>query len=266
MNQDYWVQKLRDRGFIPNKPKEQEKNVESPVEQVAEVVEPKFEGRADLWIEQMSSLPRFKRYSQTGEEGYLKHILENIGFGDRHLVDIGAWDGYHLSNTRYFIEEYDYRGLLIDGDNRGNSEVQQRWITKDNILDIMREYNVPKNFSLLCFDTDGNDYDILENMCSEYKPDVIVCEVNGTIPLGVSKKIQYNPNHVWNNDDYYGFSMSAGLKLAEKIGYRIVFQNDALNLYLVRKDLLGNPNAQINLNFQHNQYHPHNSTGVWVEV
>jgi hypothetical protein len=222
--------------------------------------------RDDSWIGQMNTMPRFKKYSQTGEEGYLRHILGHVGFGDRFLVDVGAWDGYHLSNTRYFIEEYGYRSVLIDGDNRGNLEVSERWVTKENILQIMQEHAVPKNFSLLSFDTDGNDYDILETLCSEYKPDVIVCEVNGTIPLGVSKKIQYNPNHTWNNDDYYGFSMSAGLKLADKIGYRIVFQNDALNLYLVRKDLLANPDIDINLNFQHNKYHPHNALGIWVEV
>jgi hypothetical protein len=60
--------------------------------------------------------------------------------------------------------------------------------------------------------------------------------------------------------------MSAGLKLAEHIGYRIVFQNDALNLYMVRKDLLSNPNREIELNFQHCQYHPHNPNGVWEQV
>ena len=218
----------------------------------------------DAWVSMMPNITRFKKYSQTGEEGYLNHIFQNIGFGNKYLVDIGAWDGFHLSNTRYFIEQYGYSGLLLDGDNRGNPEVKQHWITKENILEIMAQYNVSKNFSLLSYDTDGNDYDILETLCSEYKPDVIICEVNGTIPIGVSKKIQYNPNHVWNNDDYYGFSFSAGLKLAESIGYRIVFQNDALNLYMVRKDLLKNPEAHINLNFQHNLYHPHNPTGVWI--
>lgn len=220
----------------------------------------------DSWIHELHNLKRFRKYSQTGEEGYLLHILQNIGFGNKFLVDIGAWDGYYLSNTRYFIENFGYSSLLLDGDNRGNQEVQERWITKENILEIMEEYKVPRNFSLLSYDTDGNDYDIIETLCSEYKPDVIICEVNGTIPLGISKKIKYNPNHVWNNDDYYGFSISAGLKLADSIGYRIVFQNDALNLYMVRRDLLKNPDAEINLNFQHSQYHPHNSTGVWVEV
>lgn len=220
----------------------------------------------DSWINQIPNSPKFKKYSQTGEEGYLKFILDNVGNNNRFLVDIGAWDGYHLSNTRWFLEELDYKGLLIDGDNRGNLEVKQEWITKDNICSILKKYDCPKEFSFLSYDTDGNDYDIIEAMCSEYRPDVIICEVNGTIPLGVSKKIAYNPNHTWRENDYYGFSFSAGLKLAESIGYRIVFQNDALNLYMVKKELLANPEAPIHIDFHHNQYHPHDPNGVWVNV
>jgi hypothetical protein len=220
----------------------------------------------DSWIQQIPFSPKLKKHSQTGEEGYLKFILDNIGYNNRFLVDIGAWDGYHLSNTRLFLDELGFKGLLIDGDNRGNLEVKQEWITKDNVCDILKKYDCPKEFSLLSYDTDGNDFDIIQSLCSQYRPDVIICEVNGTIPLGISKKIAYNPSHTWNNDDYYGFSYSAGLKLAELIGYRVVFQNDALNLYMVKKELLANPDAPIHIDFTHNQYHPHNPNGVWVNV
>jgi hypothetical protein len=219
----------------------------------------------DNWISEIHA-HRFKKYSQTGEEGYIKFILDNIGYDNKYLVDIGAWDGFHLSNTRYFIEEHGFKSLLIDGDNKGNTEVKQEWITKENVCALLKKYRCPKKFTFMSFDTDGNDFDIIEEICGIYRPSLLVCEVNGTIPYGISKKIAYNPNHVWNNDDYYGFSFSAGEKLAEKIGYRIVFQNDALNLYMVRKDLLANPEAPIYLPFQHSAYHAHNPNGVWVEV
>ena len=220
----------------------------------------------DNWIYQLPNVPKFKKHSQTGEEGYLKFVLDNIGYNNKFLLDIGAWDGFHLSNTRYFIEDLGYNHLLIDGDNRGNTEVKQEWITKDNICEIMKKYDCPKEFSLLSYDTDGNDFDIIQALCSEYKPDVIVCEINGTIPLGISKKIEYNEKHTWNNDDYYGFSYSAAFRLAESIGYKIIFQNDALNVYMIRKELMENPNLDIPIYFQHNQYHAHNNVGKWVEV
>lgn len=217
------------------------------------------------WIEQIH-LHRKKIYSQTGEEGFIEFILQNIGDGRKFLVDIGAGDGQHLSNTKYFLEECGYRGVRFDGNNHGNPEVREFRITKDNVCDLMRRYKCPKEFTFLSIDIDGNDYDILHKILTVYEPMLVVCEINGTIPEGVSKKIPYNENHVWNNDDYYGFSFSAGIKLAEAMGYRAVFQNDALNMYLVRKDLLENPDAHINLNFQHCQYHPHNPQGVWEIV
>jgi|LakMenE18May11ns_1017448.scaffolds.fasta_scaffold9925988_3 hypothetical protein len=217
------------------------------------------------WIQQIY-FHRKKEYSQTGEEGFLEFILDNIGHGKKFLVDIGAGDGQYLSNTKYFLEYLGYKGIMIDGNPKDNEQVKKEWITSDNICDILKKYKCPKEFTLLSLDLDGNDFDIIKSICGQYKPMLIVCEINGTIPEGVSKKIVYNPNHTWNNDDYYGFSFSAGLKLAEAMGYKAVFQNDALNLYLVRKDLLENPEEAINLNFQHCQYHPHNPYGIWEEV
>ncbi len=219
----------------------------------------------DSWISQLP-LKKLKIHSQTGEEGFIKHILDNIGYGDkRFLVDIGAWDGAHLSNTKWFLDEHGFKGLLIDGDNRGNAKVKEEWITAENVCDVLKKHKCPKDFTFMSFDIDGNDFFVIKEILSKYRPRLIVCEVNGTIPFGISKTIRYNENHVWNSDDYYGFSFSAGLTLAELTGYRVIFQNDALNLYLVRKDLLGDPDS-IHVAFEHNPYHPHNSVGIWEEV
>jgi hypothetical protein len=217
------------------------------------------------WISQIH-LHRKQYFSQTGEEGFIEFILDNIGHGKKHLVDIGAGDGQYLSNTKYFIEEHGYKNILLDGDSRGNAKVKEFWITKDNVCDLLMRYKCPKEFTLLSIDLDGNDYDIIESICEVFRPRLIVCEINGTIPQGVSKKIAYNETHVWNNNDYYGFSFSAGLKLASKIGYRAVFQNDALNMYLVREDLLPEGIGEIDLAFNHSQYHPHEPNGVWEVV
>lgn len=203
------------------------------------------------------------KYSQAGEEHMIMGILLNIGLTNKFLVDIGAWDGTYLSNTKFLIEDHGFKGLLLDGDNHGNPEVKEIWVTKDNILDFLDNCHCPREFDLLSYDTDGNDYWILDVLLSYYQPRLIVCEFNGTIENGVSKTIEYNENHVWNNDDYYGFSFEAGKKLAEKHGYKVVFQNDALNMYLVKKELWeGEPDVT----YVPNQYHPHNSTGKWITI
>jgi hypothetical protein len=217
------------------------------------------------WISQIGQ-NRKQHFSQTGEEGYIEFILDNIGHGKKNLVDIGAGDGKYLSNTKYFIDRHGYKGILLDGDSRGNKNVKEVWITKDNVSDILMKYKCPKEFTLLSIDLDGNDYDIIESVCSDFKPRLIVCEINGTIPKGISKKIAYNEKHVWNNNDYYGFSYSAALILARKLGYVAVFQNDALNMYLVRQDLLPADIGDIDLAFNHSQYHAHDPNGIWEVV
>lgn len=221
--------------------------------------------KSDEWILRLPYLPLFKKYSQCGEEGILEFILNSIGHGNKKLVDIGAWDGTFLSNTKYFMEERGYSGLLMDGNNHGNTQVKQEWITRDNICDLMAKYGCPQYFSLLSFDLDGNDYDILSSMLKIYRPRVIVCEINTDIPENESKKIKYNSEHIWTNDDYFGFSFAAAQVLARNNKYRIVCQH-AWNLYLVRNDLLLNPDADINVPFQPIRCHAHNSIGEWEDV
>jgi hypothetical protein len=216
------------------------------------------------WIKQIPNAPQIKTWSQAGEEGYISYILSHIGHGLRYLVDLGASDGKSNSNTKYFLESHGYEGLLIDGNNRKNQSVKEHWITKDNVVSILKKYNVPLGFTFLSLDLDGNDYDILKEVMHHFQPMLVVCEINGTIPEGISKKIRYNPEHKYKGDDYYGFSFSAAFLLAKETGYRVIFQNDALNVYMVRRDLLEEPDAEIPIPFQSNPYHAHNPHGEWV--
>lgn len=206
-----------------------------------------------------------KLYSQCNEENYLNTIFRLIAPFDNYFVDIGAGDGNTLSNTR-LLKDYGWNGLMIDGAYE-TADVKKHFVTAQNIISILQKYKVPSSFDLLSYDTDGNDYYIIEEiLLYGYSPRVIICEFNGTIENDKSITIKYNPEHRWNNDDYYGFSFAAGKKLAERHGYRVVFQNDALNMYLVRRSLLADPDAPDVVSYVRNQYHPHNATGEWVTI
>ena len=225
----------------------------------------------NTWVQQIANAPKIKKYSQAGEEGYIKYILQTIPApmgkdGEGFLVDIGASDGFSNSNTRYFLENYGYKGILIDGDNKGNPAIKQEWVTKENVVEILKKYNCPTEFDLLSLDLDGNDYDITYEILHHFRPRLVVLEINGTIPLGIAKKIRYNAEHSYKGDDYYGFSFSAAFTLAAHNGYRVVFQNDALNVYLVRADLLPDPDMKIEVPFTYHPYHAHNPDGIWDEV
>ena len=56
--------------------------------------------------------------SQGGEDGILRAIFEQMGDGPRTVVDVGAWDGVHLSNTHSLLvpEASPWRGFLIEAD------------------------------------------------------------------------------------------------------------------------------------------------------
>jgi hypothetical protein len=215
------------------------------------------------WIKQLYSIPIWKKYSQANEESYLEHILNNVPSINKHIVEFGAWDGFHLSNTRYFIEK-GYTALLIDGDNKGNEEVKQHFIYRENCLELLKLYETPKQFDLFCIDLDGNDIYILEEVLLEYKPSVVIAEFNPIFNEGVSMAIRYNANHTWSEDDFYGFSFTAGIKLASKFGYTCIFQNNNLNMYFVKNEFLKDVEIP-KVNYQVTFGHPKSKKIDWVE-
>lgn len=206
----------------------------------------------------INKVDKWFKYSQSGEEAYIEYLLSVNRGVNNHLVEIGAWDGFHLSNTRFLIEK-NWTHLLIDGDNHGNTEVKQHFVTQENILDILSSYNTPKEFDFLSIDVDGNDLYILEKILTQYSPTLIVAEFNPIWQPHQSKVITYDAAHTWNNDDYYGFSFLAGKKMAAKYGYSCVFQNDSLNMYFVK----GAP--EMNVQYDVKNYHPHSSKNTWIE-
>lgn len=225
------------------------------------------------WIEQLYHIPKWKKYSQSYEECYLEHILKALPEGNKTLVELGAWDGYHLSNTRYFIEQ-GYKAILIDGDNKGNEEVKEHFITRDNIIPILKQYNTPSIFDLFCIDLDGNDIYILEEVLKNYKPNVIIAEFNPIFKPTESYAIKYNPEHTWSEDDYYGFSFEAGLLLADLNGYTCIFQNDNLNMYFVENSILAHSLGVLvkdlhshipKVSYESVNYHPKSHKTDWIQ-
>lgn len=167
-------------------------------------------------------------YSQNGESKILDALLEEIGIKKPECLEIGAGDGYHLSNTRYFID----KGCgvkMINLDNRGNSEVKQLFITDKNIEDIIwHDYN------LVSIDVDGNDYWLLDSILKFTQPDVICFEVNSQLPLDECITMPYNESHTWDGSWFYGMSYLAGCKLCKTHGYTIYTVVNNTNIIAVR--------------------------------
>lgn len=205
---------------------------------------------------QKTSYPTSNKYSQTGEEIILAEIFEKIG-SNKFLVDIGAGDGYKLSNTRRLIED-GWQGILIDKDGVG--DVYAEFVTPMNILAILKKYGCPQIFDLLSIDIDGFDFQVLIEILSEYSPRVIICEFNPS--LTGSKYLKYEEGYTWDGTTKYGFSFEAGKKLMDKAGYKLVHNQKDLNLIFLQKDI-NFPTKEVTYKIQYP--HPHNANANFVE-
>lgn len=179
------------------------------------------------WIERMYELKGRDLYSQNGEGLYLEYIEHSIPLLYQVLMDIGAGDGFVLSNTKHLVN-LGWKGIRLDKSN-GNL------VTRENIMKYYQD-----NCTLVSIDIDGNDFWVLDELLMETtfrgKPRVIIAEFNASYTD--SRTIAYNPNHEWAGDSYYGFTFEAGVKLAEKHGYKVIFQIADMNIIMVRKDLI----------------------------
>ena len=131
--------------------------------------------------------------SQNGEDGIIARLFELLPdpqHGPRWLVDVGAWDGKHLSNTHSLLTNghagtspHAWRGVLIEADPSRFAELvrlhgapgtpppQQRNIcvcrsvscaaeSPDALPAILASAapELPRDFDFLCVDVDGTDY------------------------------------------------------------------------------------------------------------
>lgn len=174
------------------------------------------------------------RTSQNGEDGIIERIFQlvppqqnavsisnggSIGNRTRFCVDVGAWDGIHLSNTRSLLcnNDQSWCGMLIEADPQKFKQLAVLYADTNNIL-LNRIISVidPKNNSnslhqilehrfsagdfcavdteisiapqlnidFLCIDIDGPDYFVLSDLFtfSQFRPIVICIEFNPTMP------------------------------------------------------------------------------------
>lgn len=179
-----------------------------------------------------------KDYSQNGEGAVIVDIFRTLGIERGHLVDLGAGDGYTMSNSRNLLEK-GWTGDLYDGDPKGAKDVMQAWIKLP--VEIVEFGWIDPGFEcnecdFLNIDLDGNDYWILGNALTRVHPSLIVAEINPIFQRDEVKVMPYNEAHTWNNDTYYGMSLAACEKLAEQFGYTLCHLHAGINAFLLRND------------------------------
>jgi Methyltransferase FkbM domain len=169
-------------------------------------------------------------YSQSGEDGVIAEVLENLPATDKWCVEFGAWDGVYLCNTRNLIESQGYSSVQIEASTDRYEDLKKTYKGQknihlinqfvgfqenDNLDTILKNTPIPKDFDFLSIDVDGNDYHIWK-VVKEYHPKVVCIEFNPSIPTEVEFIQEANPTI------NQGCSVASIVKLGKEKGYELV--------------------------------------------
>ena len=137
----------------------------------------------------MKKLNSFKKnvYSQLGEDGILEALFPflNKKIQDLFVVEFGAWDGVHLSNTFNFIEKGS-SALLIECD-------EERF--KDLIVTAAKFPKIiPKKVFIESFGENTLD-NIIDKLDSNNKnPDILSIDIDSVNNLAIWKSTKLEPS------------------------------------------------------------------------
>jgi hypothetical protein len=192
----------------------------------------------------------------------LHHIFRHIGVEHRYLVDLGAGDGFNLSNTRHFLRQR-WEGLLVDGGGPHDG-VTQEWIGSGTICYLMEEHKVPKRIDLLSIDLDGQDYWVWRRLLEhDYRSRVVIIEFNpGPLESVTVPECRW---FVHDATSWYGASFEAFRKLASRFHYTLMHNAFDRNLIFVETRIV--PGIQPRIVHRQTQHHlPDQLNRPWEPV
>ena len=199
----------------------------------------------------------FKVFSQFGDDGIIQYLIARLDIPHAlsTFVEFGVQD-YSESNTRFLLLNDNWRGLVMDGDERNMEGLKARdmywrhdltalcrWIDRDNINAILRDSGFSGPIGILSVDIDGNDYWVWQRI-EVVQPVVVIAEYNSVFGAGQSVTVPYDPafdrTKAHYSNLYWGASLSALASLARSKGYAFVGSNLAgNNAYFVHESYLG---------------------------
>ena len=206
-------------------------------------------------LKQINSLQEveFKVFSQWGEDGIIQYLINNVPVKNRIFVELGV-ENYTEANTRFLLINDNWKGLVIDGNKDyigyiKNDEIYWKYdltavckfITRENINEILLCAGIKGDIGLLSIDVDGNDYWIWEAI-EVVNPRIVICEYNSIFGSNYAISVPYNAKFqrtkAHYSNLYYGASLPALCILADKKGYDFIGSNSSgTNAFFARKDL-----------------------------
>jgi hypothetical protein len=174
-------------------------------------------------------------FSGTDQDGITLEILRRIGrLEDGVFAEFGVGDG--TENNTLILAALGWKGFWVGGQDLAVSydagprfTYEKAWITAENILALSRSCLRridAAGVDVISLDLDGNDIYLVERLLADgIRPKVFIVEYNGKFPPPVKFQIAYDPEHVWQSDDYFGASLSSFAALFDRFDYRLVCCN-----------------------------------------
>jgi len=190
-----------------------------------------------------------KCFSQTDEDGITLEIVRRLGIKDGFYAEFGVGDG--LENNTLILAALDWKGFWVGGENLAFKYAQSKkfkyikdWITLENISQLAQQGSAVspgRPLDVISLDLDGNDiYFVRDLLKNAFLPKLFIVEYNAKFPPPVKFQIDYNPQHQWKGDDYFGASLSSFVELFEEFGYQLVCCNAHTggNAFFIKKEFM----------------------------
>lgn len=188
------------------------------------------------------------RYSHANEQSILARYIEQLLPQDRPrtVVDIGAGNGVRWSNS-YALVLSGWKALGVEADPQKHallakvySEFPEAHASNSladptNISSLLKEFDIEENFGVLCLDIDGNDYWVLDAVLSNFRPGLVVTEINENIPPPLRFVVKFDPGFQLGYH-FYGYSIAALEDLCAKHNYGIL-RLEYNNAFLAPREL-----------------------------
>jgi len=170
--------------------------------------------------------------SYAGEYGYLVKLISLLNLEKGFVVDIAASDGVTQSCTLGFFKDPNWSGLAVEMDpikfsklafvyaDLTNTKLARCRVIPRNVSSLLRGFEVPTDFTLLNLDIDSYDLFIIEEILkAEFRPKIISMEINEKFPPPIFFTVNYDEDHFWQMDHFFGCSLTAASAVVKPYGY-----------------------------------------------
>ncbi len=173
--------------------------------------------------------PRFdlaadNQCSQYGENGLIGEALRLVGCHNRWCFEVGASDGYTLSNTLP-LREQGWKAVLAEADAGKYAELKRRYgdvshVVHDRVSsldELLSKAGAPRDIDVGIIDVDGQDYWLWHSMVV-FRPRVLLIEYQPEVGTLQTPSVDYLVPECGEGQS----GIRPFVKLGESRGYKLV--------------------------------------------